>query len=191
MAWYAHPTAVIDDGASIGDGCRIWHFCHLMGGSKTGNNCVLGQNVFVASGVVVGDNCKIQNNVSLYDGVVCEDNVFIGPSAVFTNVINPRAHIERKEEFRPTLVREGASVGANATVLCGITIGKYAFIGAGSVITKDVPDYALYFGNPAVHRGWISRRGKKLIFREGAIAVCGESGEKYRLSDGRVICEGE
>lgn len=188
MAAYIHPTAVIDDGASIGEGSKVWHFCHLMSGCNIGKNCILGQNVFVAPKVTVGDGTKIQNNVSLYEGVICEKNVFIGPSAVFTNVFNPRANIERKEEFRQTLVKEGATIGANATIVCGITIGRYAFIGAGSVITKDVPDFALYFGNPGRHRAWVSKRGEKLNFRIGATAKCSISGEEYRLSEGRVIC---
>lgn len=189
MEAYIHPTAVIDEGASIGANSKIWHFCHLMSGCIIGRNCILGQNVFVAPRVSIGDGTKIQNNVSLYEGVVCEKNVFIGPSAVFTNVINPRANIERKEEFRSTIVKEGATIGANATIVCGVTIGKYAFVGAGSVITRDIPDFALFFGNPARHRAWVSKRGEKLSFRLGAVATCPVSGEEYRLSEGKVVCE--
>jgi UDP-2-acetamido-3-amino-2,3-dideoxy-glucuronate N-acetyltransferase len=157
-----HPTAVIDGGAQIGEGTDIWHFTHIMKGAVIGKNCNIGQNVFVASGVKVGNNVKIQNNVSLYDGVICEDDVFLGPSCVFTNVVNPRSAISRKDEFRKTVVGKGATVGANATIVCGKKIGKYAFIGAGAVVTKDVPDYALVMGNPAVQKGFVNEKGEKV-----------------------------
>lgn len=175
--YFIHPTAVIDEGASIGTGTKIWHFCHLMQGSRVGANCVLGQNVFVGSNAKVGNRVKIQNNVSLYDSVVLEDDVFCGPSCVFTNVRNPRAFIERKDQFQPTRVKKGASIGANATILCGITVGEYALIGAGAVITKDVKAYALMTGNPAVQSGWVSRNGMVL----GESLCCPETGERYQL----------
>lgn len=189
MTYYAHPTAVLDEGCTIGAGTRIWHFCHLMTGSRTGARCVLGQNVMVAPGVVLGDGVKVQNNVSLYTGVTCEDDVFIGPSAVFTNVINPRSFVERKAEFRPTLLRRGASVGANATVLCGTVIGQYALIGAGAVVLRDVPDFGLVVGNPARQTGWVSRLGHRLHFDAAGVAHCPESGEAYRLEGG--VCRRE
>ncbi len=187
MKYFSHPSAVIDEDCKIGPETHIWHFCHLMTDCQIGANCVLGQNVFVASGVVIGDNCKIQNNVSLYKGVTCEDAVFIGPSAVFTNVINPRARLERKDEFKPTLVRQGASIGANATILCGIEIGKYAFIGAGTVVTRDVPDYALVIGNPGRIKGWMSEYGHRLNFENRGQTICPESKVRYQLSDGKVV----
>jgi UDP-2-acetamido-3-amino-2,3-dideoxy-glucuronate N-acetyltransferase len=158
----AHPTAIIDDGAKIGQGTKIWHFSHIMPEAEIGENCIIGQNVFVASKVVLGNRVKVQNNVSIYAGVVCEDDVFLGPSCVFTNVINPRAFIERKNEFRPTLIKKGASIGANATILCGITIGEYAMIGAGSVATKNVPPYALVVGNPARIIGKVDMEGNRI-----------------------------
>lgn len=184
--FFAHPTALIDDGASIGAGSRIWHFCHLMAGCKIGARCILGQNVFVAAGVSLGSGVKVQNNVSLYTGVVCEDDVFIGPSAVFTNVRNPRAFIERKTEYRTTVVQRGATIGANATIVCGITIGAFAFIGAGSVVTRDVLPYALVMGNPAEQTGWISEHGLRLHFDEEGLAICPESGQRYGLDMGEV-----
>lgn len=184
--YYAHPTAVIDPGCEIGNGSKIWHFCHLMSGCRIGRNCILGQNVMVAPGVLLGDNVKVQNNVSLYTGVVCEDEVFLGPSMVFTNVINPRSFVERKSEFRTTLVKRGASIGANATILCGVTIGRYAMIGAGAVLTKDAPDYALMVGMPARRSGWVSRMGHKLQFDEQGMGQCPESGERYCLEGERV-----
>jgi UDP-2-acetamido-3-amino-2,3-dideoxy-glucuronate N-acetyltransferase len=156
-----HPTAIIDEGANIASGTKIWHFSHIMPEAEIGENCVIGQNVFVASGVKLGKGVKVQNNVSVYTGVICEDDVFLGPSCVFTNVINPRAFIERKNEFKPTLIKKGASIGANATILCGITIGEYAMIGAGSVVTKDVPPYALVVGNPAKQIGLIDKEGNR------------------------------
>ena len=181
MHYSAHPTAVLDEGCQIGPNTRIWHFCHLMPGCHIGANCVLGQNVMVAPHVTLGDGVKVQNNVSLYTGVTCEDDVFIGPSAVFTNVLNPRSFVERKSEFRPTLLRRGASIGANATILCGTVIGQYALVGAGAVVLRDVPDYALVVGNPARQTGWVSRMGHRLHFDEAGEASCPESGERYTL----------
>ncbi|HNE28093.1 MAG TPA: acyltransferase [Saprospiraceae bacterium] len=184
--YYAHPSAILDEGCVVGAGSRIWHFCHLMPGARLGARCILGQNVFVADGVVLGNGVKVQNNVSLYTGVTCEDYVFIGPSAVFTNVRNPRAFIERKTEYRPTLLRRGCTIGANATIVCGITIGEYAFVGAGAVVTRDVPPYALVLGNPADQVGWVSERGLRLHFDEAGFATCPESGEQYALENGLV-----
>lgn len=182
-----HPTAIIDPGCQIGDGTRIWHFSHLMPRCVLGKNCNLGQNVFVAEGVVLGDNVKVQNNVSIYAGVVCEDDVFLGPSMVFTNVLNPRSFIERKSEFKKTIVRKGATIGANATVVCGNDIGRYALVGAGAVVTKPVPDYALVVGNPAVQIGWVSECGHTLSFDEQGRAVCPESGDQYQLTENTLI----
>lgn len=186
MSYYAHPTAVIDENNEIGDGTKIWHFSHIMSDCRIGNNCNIGQNVVVSPGVVLGNNVKVQNNVSVYTGVICEDEVFLGPSMVFTNVINPRSAVSRKTEYLQTHVGYGATIGANATIICGNRIGKYAFIGAGAVVTKDVPDYALVLGNPARQTGWMSERGYKLSFNEGGEAFCPESGEKYRLEGGIV-----
>ncbi len=183
---FAHPTAVIDQGCKIGAGTKIWHFCHLMTGCEVGENCILGQNVMIGSKVVIGNGVKIQNNVSVYEGVVLEDEVFVGPSAVFTNVINPRRAIERKHEFKKTIVKKGATIGANATIVCGVIIGAYAFIGAGAVVTKNVPDYALVTGSPARQTGWMSEYGQKLVFNDSNEAVCNESGEKYILSNGKI-----
>ena len=179
--FYKHETAIIDDGATIGNNSKIWHFSHVMN-ATIGENCSLGQNVFVANNVVLGNNVKVQNNVSLYEGVICEDDVFIGPSVVFTNVINPRSFIERKNEYKKTLIKKGVTIGANATIICGVTIGEYAFIGAGTVITKDVKSFALMKGNPAKQDGWMSEAGSKLKF-EKEIAVCTISQEKYKLED--------
>lgn len=184
--YFAHETAVLDEGCRIGDGTRIWHFTHVMAEAVVGKNCVLGQNVMVANRVTIGDNVKIQNNVSVYEGVTCEDNVFLGPSVVFTNVINPRAFIERKHEFRPTLVKKGASIGANATIVCGHTIGQYALVGAGAVVTHDIPDYALVTGNPARQTGWVSEYGCRLSFDNNGEAVCPESGQTYQLINNQV-----
>lgn len=183
---FIHPSAIVDQGATIGEGAKIWHFCHVSPGAVIGENCVLGQNVFVASGVSLGRGVKVQNNVSLYTGVVCEDDVFLGPSMVFTNVINPRSFVERKSEFRQTLVKRGASIGANATIVCGSTLGAYCLVGAGAVVTKDVPDYALVTGIPARQAGWVSRLGHRLSFEDGK-ALCPESGEGYILLGERCM----
>lgn len=180
---YIHPTAIIDDGSTIGEGTKIWHFSHIMGGSRIGKYCVLGQNVFIGSGVVIGNRVKIQNNISVYSGVIIEDDVFLGPSMVFTNVINPRSAIERKDEFKSTLVKRGATIGANATIICGITIGEYAFIGAGAVVTKNVKPYALVMGNPAQQMGWVSEAGHKLHFNNTGIAVCPQTKERYIINN--------
>jgi UDP-2-acetamido-3-amino-2,3-dideoxy-glucuronate N-acetyltransferase len=184
-----HPTATIDPGCTIGRGTRVWHYCHVMPGARIGERCSLGQNVFVARDVVVGDNAKIQNNVSLYEGVVLEDDVFCGPSMVFTNVINPRSHVSRKEEYRPTLVRRGATIGANATILCGHTIGQFAFVGAGAVVTRDVPDFALVVGNPGRVSGWMCHCGIKLIggARLPERAQCATCGTEYRADGDRLV----
>lgn len=184
--YFAHETAVIDEGCTIGRGTKIWHFSHLMPGCRVGERCNIGQNVLVASGVVLGDNVKVQNNVSIYTGVTCEDDVFLGPSMVFTNVINPRSHVSRKHEYRPTIVRRGASIGANATIVCGNEIGEYAMVGAGAVITKPVKPYALVVGNPARQVGWVSRNGHRLHFDHEGLATCPETGERYRLDEGSV-----
>lgn len=184
--FYYHETAVLDDGCNVGEGSKIWHFSHLMAGSTIGKNCNIGQNVYVAATAVLGDGVKVQNNVSIYDGVVCKDNVFIGPSVVFTNVINPRAFISKKEEYKETIVEEGASIGANATIVCGNKIGKYAFVGAGSVVTHDVMDFELVAGVPAAHVGWISKEGYRLEFNRYGIAFCHESKETYTLKGGQV-----
>jgi UDP-2-acetamido-3-amino-2,3-dideoxy-glucuronate N-acetyltransferase len=184
--YYAHPTAVLDEDCVIGKGTKIWHFCHLMPDSRVGENCVLGQNVLVSSGVTLGNGVKVQNNVSLYTGVVIEDDVFIGPSAVFTNVLNPRSFLNRKNQFRTTMVRRGATIGANATIICGVTIGEYAFIGAGTVVTRDVPPHALVVGNPGRRTGWVSRFGHKLTFDETGIATCPETGEKYQAANDTI-----
>jgi len=184
--FFSHETAVIDEGAKIGKGTKIWHFCHIMSKAKIGENCSFGQNVFVADNVEIGNNVKVQNNVSIYTGVICEDDVFLGPSMVFTNVTNPRSAVVRKGQYEQTLVKKGASIGANATIVCGHTIGKYAFVGAGAVVTKDVPDFALMVGTPAKQIGWMSRYGHRLNFDENNIAICPESGEKYKLIDDKV-----
>lgn len=186
LPYQAHPSAVIDPGCEIGAGTQIWHFSHLMPGCKLGTNCKLGQNVFVASGVVVGDGVKIQNNVSLYAGLVVEDEVFLGPSCVFTNVINPRAAVNRQDAYLPTRIGKGATVGANATIICGHDIGTYAFIGAGAVVTRSVPAYALVVGNPARQIGWMSRHGQRLTFDAAGIATCPETSDRYQLKDGVV-----
>jgi UDP-2-acetamido-3-amino-2,3-dideoxy-glucuronate N-acetyltransferase len=182
----AHPTAVIDEGCTIGEGTNIWHFCHIMPGCTIGSHCNLGQNVVISPGVVIGNNVKIQNNVSVYTGVECEDDVFLGPSVVFTNVINPRSAINRKQEYQKTQVGKGATIGANATILCGHSIGHYAFIGAGAVVTKNVPPYALLIGNPARQIGWMSEWGHRLVFNTEGQATCPESNERYMLHAGAV-----
>lgn len=187
MNYFSHPTAIIDDGCMIGAGTKIWHFSHLMTGCVIGNDCTIGQNVFIASTVKLGNNVKVQNNVSIYDGVICEDDVFLGPSMVFTNVINPRSAVSRKNEFQQSLVRKGASIGANATIVCGNEIGEYAFIGAGAVVTKPVLPYALVVGNPANQIGWVSEMGHRLEFEIAGNAVCPESGQEYILYNNLVI----
>jgi UDP-2-acetamido-3-amino-2,3-dideoxy-glucuronate N-acetyltransferase len=184
--FYAHPTAVIDEGCDIGDGTKIWHFSHIMPNCKIGENCNIGQNVVVSPEVVLGKNVKVQNNVSIYTGVICDDDVFLGPSMVFTNVINPRSAINRRGEYLKTRVKKGASIGANATIVCGNDIGQYAFIGAGAVVTKAVADYALVVGNPARQTGWMSEFGHKLDFNSRGIATCPESKEQYKMEGGRV-----
>jgi len=182
----AHETAIIDNGCTIGKGTSIWHFSHIMGGSAIGQNCNIGQNVVVSPDVILGNNVKVQNNVSIYTGVRCEDDVFLGPSCVFTNIINPRSAVSRKNQYTETIIKKGASVGANATVLCGNTIGEYAMIGAGAVVTKNIPPYALVIGNPSRQDGWVSEYGHRLFFNADSIAVCSESGQTYSLQDGQV-----
>jgi UDP-2-acetamido-3-amino-2,3-dideoxy-glucuronate N-acetyltransferase len=184
--WQAHETAVIDEGCSIGHGTRIWHFSHIMPGSIIGRNCSIGQNVVVSPDVILGNNVKVQNNVSIYTGVICEDDVFLGPSMVFTNVVNPRSAVARKDRFVRTQVGRGATIGANATIVCGNDIGSWAFIGAGAVITKTVKPYALMAGNPARQIGWMSEYGHRLDFDADGIAVCRESGQQYKLNNGHV-----
>ena len=187
--YFAHETAVIDEGSRIGTGTKIWHFSHIMTGCEIGEGCNIGQNVVISPEVVLGKNVKVQNNVSIYTGVVCEDDVFLGPSMVFTNILNPRSAVVRKDKYIRTLVRKGASIGANATILCGITIGEFAFIGAGSVVTKDVIPYALVVGNPGRQTGWMSEYGHRLEFDDQGIAICPESGERYILREKRVFKE--
>lgn len=186
MDYFAHETAVIDDGAKIGKGTKIWHFTHVMPEAEIGENCNLGQNVVVSPNVKLGRNVKVQNNVSIYTGVICEDDVFLGPSMVFTNIVNPRSAIVRRDEYVETYVRKGASIGANATIICGNELGRYCLIGAGAVITKPVPDHALMVGNPARQIGWVSEYGHRMDFGEDGIAVCPESKDKYRLEAGSV-----
>lgn len=182
----AHPTAVIDEGCTIGDGTKIWHFSHIMPNCRIGNQCNIGQNVVISPEVVLGNNVKIQNNVSLYTGVTCDDDVFLGPSCVFTNVTNPRSAVNRRNQYARTHVGKGASIGANATIVCGHDIGQFAFIGAGAVVTKNVPDYALVIGNPARQAGWMSEYGHKLKFDENGMATCPESGQAYKLENSKV-----
>lgn len=184
--YYAHPTAVIDDGCTIANGVKIWHFSHIMPHCTIGEGCNIGQNVVISPEVVLGKNVKIQNNVSIYTGVTCDDDVFLGPSCVFTNVTNPRSGVNRRGQYSKTHVGKGASIGANATIVCGHDIGKYAFIGAGAVVTKDVPDYALLVGNPARQVGWMSEYGHRLSFDEQGLATCEESKEQYQLREGKV-----
>jgi UDP-2-acetamido-3-amino-2,3-dideoxy-glucuronate N-acetyltransferase len=187
---FIHSTAIIDEGAQIGAGTKVWHFCHLMPHSKVGMNCILGQNVFIDNEVIIGNGVKIQNNVSVYNGVIIEDDVFLGPSMVFTNVLNPRSFIERKTEFKKTLIRKGATIGANATILCGVEIGSYAMIGAGTMVVKNVLPYALVVGNPAQQIGWVSQAGITLDFTADGVAVCPETKKKYRLKSRVVVPEG-
>ncbi len=184
--YFAHETAVIDDGCSIGEGTKIWHFSHIMPQCVIGKKCNIGQNVVVSPEVILGNNVKVQNNVSIYTGVICEDDVFLGPSMVFTNVINPRSAVNRKNEYMKTKVKKGVSIGANATIVCGNDIGEYAFIGAGAVVVKEVKPYALVVGNPSKQIGWISRYGHRLHFDENGLAICPESHEKYELKNGLV-----
>ena len=184
--YFAHETAVVDDNCSIGDGTKIWHFSHIMSNCIIGEKCSLGQNVVVSPDVVLGNNVKVQNNVSIYTGVICEDDVFLGPSMVFTNVINPRSAIIRRDEFKKTLVKKGASIGANATIICGNTIGEYSLIGAGCVVTKEILPYALVVGNPSKQIGWVSEYGHRLVFDDSGIAICPESQEKYQLKNNKV-----
>jgi UDP-2-acetamido-3-amino-2,3-dideoxy-glucuronate N-acetyltransferase len=187
MDYFIHPTAVVDECCDIGAGTKIWHFSHIMPGCKIGENCNIGQNVVISPEVVLGKNVKVQNNVSLYTGVTCGDNVFLGPSCVFTNVINPRSAVNRRGQYAKTHVGSGASIGANATIVCGHSIGEFAFIGAGAVVTKNVPAYALLVGNPARQIGWMSEYGHRLHFNQSGIATCLESGDQYQLSNGIVI----
>jgi len=189
MKYFAHETAVIDEGCQIGEGTKIWHFSHIMPNCIIGNSCNIGQNVVISPEVVLGNNVKVQNNVSIYTGVICEDDVFLGPSMVFTNVMNPRSAVIRRDSYLKTIVKQGASIGANATIVCGHDIGRYAFIGAGAVVTKHVPDYALVVGNPARQIGWMSEYGHRLNFNENGLAECPESGDKYTLN--RNIVERE
>ncbi len=184
--FFVHETAIVDSGCKIGKGTKIWHFSHIMSGSELGENCNIGQNVVISPGVILGKNVKVQNNVSVYTGVICEDDVFLGPSCVFTNVVNPRSAINRRGDYASTLVGKGATIGANSTIVCGHNIGKYAFIGAGAVVTKMVPDYALFVGNPAKQMGWMSEYGHKLIFDSSGVAVCPESKDRYLLKSGIV-----
>ena len=187
--YFVHQSSYVDEPCEIGEGTKIWHFSHIMKNSKLGKGCILGQNVLVSPDVVVGDNCKIQNNVSLYTGVVLEDDVFCGPSCVFTNVINPRSQIVRRNEYRQTLVRRGATIGANSTIVCGATLGRYCFIGAGAVVRGDVPDYALMLGVPARQKGWMGRHGFRLEEAEDGVFRCPNSGWTYRLVDGELRCD--
>lgn len=186
MSFFAHPTAVIDEGCKIGDGTKIWHFCHIMPGCFIGENCNIGQNVVISPKVILGNNVRVQNNVSIYEGVICEDDVFLGPSMVFTNVFNPRSAVSRKHEYMQTIVKRGASIGANATIVCGNEIGEFAFIGAGAVITKPVLPFALVMGNPGRQKGWISEFGHKLNFDNLGNALCPESSQQYRLENNKV-----
>jgi len=186
-SYFSHESAIIHPDASIGEGTKIWHFSHIMANCKIGKGCNIGQNVVVSPDVALGDNVKVQNNVSIYSGVICEDDVFLGPSMVFTNVINPRSHVVRRGQYTKTIVRKGASIGANATIVCGHEIGEYAFIGAGAVVTKEVLPYALVLGNPARQVGWMSKFGHKLIFNTEGMASCPESGENYQLNENNLI----
>ena len=183
-SFFVHPTSFVEEPSNIGDGTKIWHFSHVMPNTAIGKNCTIGQNVFIGENVNIGNNVKLENNVSVFEGVTLEDDVFCGPSCVFTNVIKPRSHVSRKHEFKPTLVKKGATIGANATIICGNTIGKYAFIGAGAVVTKDIPDHALVYGNPSRIQGWVCECGERLK-EEGRSVWCPECGKIYRLEEGR------
>ena len=185
--FFIHQSSYVDENVTIGSNTNVWHFSHLMSNSVIGDNCNIGQNVVVSPDVVLGNNVKVQNNVSIYTGVICEDNVFLGPSMVFTNIINPRSSVSRRDQFQSTLIKKGASIGANATIVCGNTIGKYAFVGAGCVVTKNVPDYALVVGNPSRQIGWVSEFGNKLDFDKNSIAKCKESDQLYRLETDKLI----
>lgn len=185
--FYAHETAVLDEGCDVGEGSKIWHFSHVMSNCRLGKGCNIGQNVVISPDVVLGNNVKVQNNVSIYTGVVCEDDVFLGPSMVFTNVINPRSAVIRRDEYKKTLVKKGASIGANATIVCGYDIGEYAFVGAGAVVTKSIPAYALVVGNPAKQLGWVSEYGNRLLFDDNGVASCPETGDTYHLENNEVI----
>ncbi|QMU63306.1 MAG: N-acetyltransferase [Flavobacteriaceae bacterium] len=185
-SFFAHETAVIDEGCTIGDHSKIWHFSHIMPNATIGKKCNIGQNVVISPDVILGNNVKVQNNVSIYTGVICEDDVFLGPSMVFTNIVNPRSAIQRKDQFKKTLIKKGASIGANATIVCGNTIGSYSFIGAGAVVVKEVLPFALVVGNPAKQIGWVSKYGHRLHFNDQVFAVCPESKEKYRLEANKV-----
>ena len=190
MSFFAHKSAYIDEGCSIGQGTKIWHFSHVMPDSIIGENCNIGQNVVISPDVVLGNNVKVQNNVSIYTGVICKSNVFLGPSMVFTNVINPRSGVNRKSEYLKTILNEGVSIGANATIVCGIELGKFAFVGAGAVVTKNIPDYALVVGNPAKQIGWMSEFGERLNFDQDGLAICPGSNKRYKLVNGKVLkCE--
>ena len=184
--YFVHESAIVDDGCEIGEGVKIWHFSHIMPNCKIGAKCNIGQNVVISPDVILGNNVKIQNNVSIYTGVICEDDVFLGPSMVFTNVINPRSAVNRKDQYAKTIVKKGASIGANATIVCGHDIGAYAFIGAGAVVTKTVPDYALVVGNPAKQIGWVSEYGHRLHFNESGIAICPETQQEYQQTEQKV-----
>jgi UDP-2-acetamido-3-amino-2,3-dideoxy-glucuronate N-acetyltransferase len=186
--FFIHPSAIVDSGAEIGNKTKVWHFCHLMQGARIGSGCILGQNVFIDNNVIIGNNVKIQNNVSVYNSVTLQDDVFIGPSVVFTNVINPRSFIERKDEFKPTLIKTGASVGANATILCGVTVGEYAMVGAGAVVTRDVLPHEIIAGNPARPAGWISKAGATLDFSKYNSALCSITNQKYILENNKITC---
>jgi UDP-2-acetamido-3-amino-2,3-dideoxy-glucuronate N-acetyltransferase len=186
-SYFAHESAIIDEGCKIGPGSKIWHFAHIMTGCEIGENCNIGQHVVISPGVILGKNVKVQNNVSIYTGVICEDDVFLGPSMVFTNIKNPRSAVVRKDQYVKTLVKKGASIGANATIVCGITINEFAFIGAGAVVVKDVDPFALILGNPGRHVGWMSEFGHRLEFDSEGIAICPESKEKYKLDNGNVM----
>ena len=185
-SYFVHPSSIVDDGAIIGENTKIWHFCHISSNTIIGKDCNFGQNVFVAPNVKLGNGVKVQNNVSIYEGVECADAVFLGPSMVFTNVMNPRSGVSRKNEYKKTIVQEGVTIGANATIVCGISIGKYAFIGAGAVVTKNIPPFALVVGNPSRQIGWMSEKGEKLQFGDDQIAICPLSKEKYKLSNNKV-----